>query len=194
MNDDRADWTEAWGLFAGDVGYIWHAPQQVDVVAASLVSCGFQIRQQIIWAKSNMVISRGDYHSKHEPLLYVVRKGKKGHWAGDRKQTTLWDIDKPMKSETGHSTQKPVECMRRPILNNSKPGDLVYEPFSGSGTTLIACEMEGRHCRAIELNPTYVDLAVLRWEKFAGKEATLEATGQTFAEVQAEREAEVEAA
>ncbi len=133
------------------------------------------------------MISRGDYHPKHEPCWYAVRKGGKGHWSGDRKQTTVWDIPKPHKSETGHSTQKPVECMKRPIENNSKPGDYVYEPFSGSGTTIIAAEMTGRRCLAIELNPAYVDVAVRRWEEFTGKTAALEATGQTFQEVQDER-------
>ena len=87
--------------------------------------------------------------------------------------STLWEIAKPLKSETGHSTQKPVECMRRPILNNSKRGDFVYEPFSGSGTTIIAAEQTGRKCLAVELNPVYVDVAVRRWENFSGKKAVL---------------------
>lgn len=90
-------------------------------------------------------------------------------------ETTIWDIPKPMKSETGHSTQKPVECMRRPIQNNSKPGDSIYEPFSGSGTTIIACERTGRSCYAVELNPAYVDVAITRWENFTGQKAVLEA-------------------
>ena len=86
----------------------------------------------------------------------------------------------PQKSETGHSTQKPVECMKRPILNNSSEGQAIYEPFSGSGTTMIACEQTGRHCFAIELNPAYVDMAVERWSRFSGKSATLESTGEAF--------------
>jgi DNA modification methylase len=104
----------------------------------------------------------------------MVRKGGTGHWIADRKQTTLWQIDKPRKSETGHSTQKPVECMKRPIENNSSPGQAVYEPFSGSGTTIIAAEMTGRTCHAIELNPAYIDVAVKRWEDFTGQKATRE--------------------
>ena len=120
-------------------------------------------------------------------MLYAVRDGRTGHWTGDRKQTTLWQIDKPMKSETGHSTQKPVECMKRPIENNSKPGDAVYEPFSGSGTTIIAGEMSGRRVLAIELSPAYVDVAVLRWQNFIGAAAVHEKTGWTFAEVAARR-------
>jgi hypothetical protein len=92
---------------------------------------------------------------------------------GDRKQSTLWKIDKPMKSETGHSTQKPAECMRRPIQNNSSPGQAIYDPFLGSGTTMIACETEGRACFGMELNPAYCDVIVTRWENATGKKAVL---------------------
>ena len=183
MNDDKADWREAWALFPGDVAYVWHAGLFAGVVADSLTACDFALRSQIIWAKSNFAIGRGDYHWSHEPCWYAVRKKGTGHYCGDRKQTTLWQIPKPQKSETGHSTQKPVECMKRPIENNSSPGQAVYEPFSGSGTTIIAGEMTGRHVYAIELNPAYVDVAVKRWQEFTGKEATLEATGATFAQV-----------
>ena len=91
--------------------------------------------------------------------------------------------------KTPHPTQKPVECMKRPIENNSSPGQAVYEPFSGSGTTIIAAEMTGRHCYAIELNPTYVDVAVKRWQDFTGLDATLEGDGRTFNEIAAHREA-----
>src|SRR5690606_20993900 len=92
------------------------------------------------------------------------------------------------RSETGHSTQKPVEAMRRPIENNSSPGQAVYEPFSGSGTTIIAAEMTGRCCYAVEISPTYVDVAIRRWQEFTGEEARLDGDGRTFAEVQAERQ------
>ena len=182
-NDDNADWSEAWALFPGDVAYIWHAGNKAHIVASSLNDAGFNIRAQIIWAKNNMVIGRGDYHPKHEPCWYAVRKGKKGHYCGGRKQTTVWDIDKPMKSETGHSTQKPVECMKRPVENNSSPGQAIYEPFSGSGTTIIACEMTARCCYAMELNPSYVDMAIMRWQNFTGEEAVHEASGRTYSKV-----------
>lgn len=181
LNDDKADWSEAWALFPGDVAYVWHAGNMAHTVAESLVSNGLNIRAQIIWNKSSMVISRGDYHPKHEPCWYAVRKGKVGHYVGGRKQTTVWDIDKPQKSETGHSTQKPVECMKRPIENNSSAGQAVYEPFSGSGTTIIAGEMTGRSIHAIELNPAYVDVAVKRWQEFTGEQAVHAETGKTFA-------------
>ncbi len=186
-NDDNADWREAWALFPGDVAYVWHAGLFAGVVADSLAACGFDLRSQIVWAKNHLAIGRGDYHWQHEPCWYAVRKGKTGHYDGGRKQTTLWEIDKPRKSETGHSTQKPVECMKRPIENNSSPGQAVYEPFSGSGATIIAGEMTGRCVYAIELNPAYVDVAVKRWQDFTGLEAVLDGDGRTFAQVQAER-------
>lgn len=185
-NDDKADWREAWALFPGDVAYVWHDARRAHTVAESLRAAGFEIRSQIIWAKRRPVISRGDYHWQHEPLFYSVRKGRTGHWSGDRKQTTLWQIEH-RKSETGHGTQKPVECMRRPIENNSSPGQAVYEPFCGSGTTIIACEMTGRQCLALELDPTYVDVACKRFMAFAGQHACLEDTGKTFAETAVER-------
>jgi DNA modification methylase len=185
-NDERADWSTAWALFPGNIAYVWHAALQTPTVAASLEQEGFSIRAQIIWAKERLVIGRGDYHWQHEPCWYAVRT--KGHWTGDRKQTTLWTISSGgQDSDTIHSTQKPVECMRRPMLNNSEPGDTVYEPFLGSGTTLIAAETTGRACRAIELDPLYVDVAVTRWQAFTGLHATLEATGQTFVQVAAGR-------
>jgi len=167
MNDDRADWTEAWQLFSGDVAYVWHAGNKAHTVADSLISCGLEIVAQIIWAKNNMVIGRGNYHPKHEPCWYAVRKGGKRNFTDDRTQTTLWEIDKPQKSETGHSTQKPVECMARPIRNHDS--EFVYEPFSGSGTTIIACEQLGRKCRAIEISPAYCAVAIQRWADATGK-------------------------
>lgn len=208
MNDDRADWREVWALFPGSVAYVWHGGLHAGTVEDSLVACKFKIRAQIVWVKSRPALSRGHYHWQHEPALYGVREseaddhwrfvpehelvgyavkdGETADWHGGRKQSTVWFIEH-VKSDTGHGTQKPVEAMRRPIVNNSDPGDPVFEPFSGSGTTIIACEVTGRHCRAIELDPRYVDVDVLRWEAFTGKSAVLEATGQTFAAVRMER-------
>lgn len=208
LNDDRADWREAWALFPGNVVYVWHAGLFADVVADSLRSCRFNIRAQIVWVKTRHVLSRGNYHPQHEPALYGVRddaddgwrfipehevstyavkKGETAQWRGGRKQSTVWFIEH-LKSGTGHGTQKPVQCMQRPIENNSSPGQAVYEPFSGSGTTLIACEMTGRVCHAIELSPTYVDVAVQRWQNFTGKKAVRESDGRTFDEIAATRE------
>ncbi|WP_081969446.1 site-specific DNA-methyltransferase [Paracoccus sanguinis] len=188
LNDDRADWREAWALFPGDVAYVWHGALHATTVADSLIACGFNIRSQIIWAKDRLILSRGDYHWQHEPCWYAVRAKGKGHWAGDRKQTTLWHIShRDQDAETVHGTQKPVECMRRPILNNSSPGQAIYEPFMGSGTTLIAAETTGRTCLGIELNPVYVDVAVERWQNLTGGVAMLEGDGRSFTEIAGER-------
>lgn len=187
-NDDCADWREAWCLFPGEVAYVWCAPGPLNcTVHDSLLAAGIMPRMQIVWVKHQFVLGRGHYHAQHENCWYGVRKGGTAHWAGDRKQSTVWQIDKPVRADTGHSTQKPVECMKRPIENNSSPGQAVYEPFSGSGTTIIAAEMTGRACHAIELNPQYVDVAVKRWQQFTGQDATLEGDGRTFTEVSASR-------
>lgn len=214
LNDDRADWREAWALFPGDVAYIWHAGTYCGAVANSLEACRFKIRAHIVWVKQRHVFGRGDYHFQHEPCYYAVkdgadqqwhfvpehevatytvRDGERGHYEGGRKQSTVWNIEH-VKSETGHGTQKPVEAMKRPIENNSQPGEGVYEPFSGSGTTIIAGEITGRRVYAIELNPAYVDVAVRRWQAFTGLAATLEADGKSFDDVAAERDAERRAA
>jgi DNA modification methylase len=185
-NDDRSDWREAWALFPGDVAYVWHGALHASTVSDSLESCGFEIRSQIVWAKPSLVMGRGHYHWQHEPCWYAVRGT--GHWNGDRKQSTLWHIEnRNQDAETVHSTQKPVECMRRPIANNSSPGQAIYEPFSGSGTTIIAYEKEARIAIAIELEPAYVDVAVTRWQNFTGKQATLDGDGRTYDEIALER-------
>jgi DNA modification methylase len=187
LNDDRADWTEAWAVFPGDVAYVWHASMFTTTVLASLETCGFKHRSMIIWAKDRMTLGRGDYHWQHEPCWYVVREGKTGHWVGGRDKTTVWNIKAREDAGHGHGTQKPVECMKRPIENNSQPGDAVYEPFSGSGTTIIAGEMTGRRVHAVELNPVYVDVAVKRWQAFTGKQAVLAGTDKSFEDVADER-------
>ena len=106
---------------------------------------------------------------------------KKGNWTGDRTQTTLWTIGSGgQDAATKHSTQKPVECMRRPMLNNSSPGQAIYEPFLGSGTTLIAAQSCGRVCLGIEIDPLFVDLAIRRWQSFAGEKARRASDGVDF--------------
>ncbi|KJS44337.1 MAG: DNA methylase [Roseovarius sp. BRH_c41] len=188
LNDDRADWRAAWALFPGDVAYVWHGALHATTVAESLNASGFEIRSQIIWAKDRLVLSRGHYHWQHEPCWYAVRGT--GHWSGDRKQSTLWSIpNRDQDAATVHGTQKPVECMRRPILNNSSPGQAIYEPFCGSGTTMIAAETTGRACHAMELDPAYVDVIVQRWEQFTGETAHLEADGRSFGDLSVERAA-----
>ena len=185
-NDDQADWGAAWALFPGDIAYIWHGALHSTTVADSLAANGFVIRAQIVWAKERLVLGRGDYHWQHEPCWYAVRD--KGNWTGDRKQTTLWTIPSGgQDSKTMHGTQKPVECMRRPMVNNSNPGHAVYDPFLGSGTTLIAAETSGRVCFGMELERRYVDVALRRWQAFTGKTACLLGDGRSFEVIAAER-------
>lgn len=167
QNDDRADWTDAWLLSPCDVAYIWHAGIYAGEVALSLLNANLFIRSQIVWVKQQFVLSRGAYHWQHEPCWYAVRKGRNAHWIGDRKQSTFWQIanNNPFGNSTekeqtwGHGTQKPVECMARPMRNHE--GD-VYEPFSGSGTTFVAAEQLSRTCYGIEIDPKYVAVILER--------------------------------
>lgn len=178
-NDNRIDWFDAWSLFPGDVVYCWHADRHASSVQKSLESAGFEIRSQVIWAKSRFAISRGHYHWQHEPCWYGVRIGATAGWVGDRSQTTLWTIELDQNVVGGHSTQKPLECMARPIRNHE--GD-VYDPFIGSGTTLVACEQLGRRCYGMEIEPAYCDVIVQRWERLTGKTAVLERSAVAVAD------------
>jgi DNA modification methylase len=199
-NDDRVDWKEAFELFGGDVAYVWHAGLYAGEVAASLRQCGFEIRCQIVWSKPHFVLSRGHYHWQHEPCWYVIRRGRTAHWCGDRRQSTLWEVSnlnpfggRSTEEVTGHGTQKPMELMRRPILNHTQRGAVVYDPFLGSGTTLMAAEDTGRICYGLEIQPAYADVIVLRWQNLTGKRAVLEGDSRTFDAVRAERAPESEA-
>tara|TARA_Y100000593_G_scaffold16178_1_gene32058 strand:- start:462 stop:1673 length:1212 start_codon:yes stop_codon:yes gene_type:complete len=168
-NDDNSDWYESFSLFLGNVAYVWHADRYAVPAIMALEKCDFEIRIQIIWSKPRFVISRGHYHYRHEPCWYSVRKGKKADLVGDRSQSTIWEIaQKYDDSDKTHSTQKPVECMWRPIKNHE--GD-VYDPFCGTGTTIIAAEQLGRKCYAMEIEPKYVDVAVKRWENLTNRKA-----------------------
>lgn len=191
LNDDIADWRDAWALFPGDVAYVWYGSLYAAIVVASLEACSFDLRAQIIWAKKSLVMGRGHYHWQHETCCYMVRAGAPERWVGPRKESTLWHIatqgDAAADAATQHSTQKPVECMLRPMANSSKAGDAVYEPFSGSGSTLIAGEISGRQVYAMELSPAYVDVAVRRWQAFTGLLATLEADDATMDDIAAAR-------
>ena len=179
-NDDKIDWSDAFKLFNGNVAYVWHAGKYTKQVQEGLENIGYEVINQIIWVKPHFILSRGDYHWKHEPCLYVVKKGEKHNFVGDRSQTTVWDIagmncfggsnDKADK-RTGHGTQKPIECMKRPIKNNSKKGENIYDCFGGSGSTLIACEQTGRNCYMMELDEDYTSKIIERWENLTGKVA-----------------------
>ena len=165
VNDDKSDWSAAWKLVPGDVIYSWHPPGATSLIhAAALQDSGFVLRMQIIWAKSNFPIRRGDYHVQHEPCWYGVRKGKPSLRKDDRTQTTLWKINLDKNVEGGHSTQKPIECMARPIRNHE--GDC-YDPFIGSGTTMVAAEQLGRICYGMEISPAYVAVCLERLSQMA---------------------------
>ncbi len=176
-NDDQADWRITYSLFNGSVAYIWHSGKHSALVSRNLEDCDYEIISQIIWAKQHFALSRGDYHWKHEACWYAVKKGHSHNFKGDRKQTTVWDIanlnafgkSKEEDKRTEHSTQKPLECMGRPIQNHTEKGDWIYDPFIGSGTTLIAAEGLGRKCIGIELSPAYCDVIVKRYINFMGK-------------------------
>ena len=175
-NDDKASWKEAWDLFPGVVAYVWHGALHSTTVALDLMGSKFEIRAQIIWAKPSLVIGRGAYHWQHEPCWYGSRGTAK--WNGDRKQSTVWNIPNMHRTQgdvddgkTMHGTQKPVECMARPIRNHGGKDDDVYDPFLGSGTTLVACEQLGRTCYGMEISPQYCQVIIDRWEKLTGQKA-----------------------
>lgn len=190
-NDDRVDWLDTYSLFQGNIAYIWHSAKFTHVIAKNIEDCGFDLISQIIWAKQHFAISRGDYHWKHEPCWYAVRKSSTHNWQGARDQSTIWEIDNNLSQSrgneketlTGHGTQKPIECMLRPIINNSCRGEYIYDPFGGSGTTLIACEKSSRKCLMMELDPKYCDVIVKRWQECTGKKATLEGSNLSFEEI-----------
>ena len=161
-NDDSVDWSAAWILFTGDVAYIYHSGVFTSTVQVSLENTGFKMRAQIIWAKDRMALSRGDYHWQHEPCWYAVRDGKPGHRNNDRKQTTLWQIPARDDSGHGHSTQKPLECMARPMRNHEAPE--VYDPFLGSGSTMVAAQNLQRKCYGIEISPAYCAVILERMQ------------------------------
>jgi site-specific DNA-methyltransferase (adenine-specific) len=164
---------------SGAVFYIWHAESEGYNFRGACFDAGWQVRQCLIWRKNVMVMGRQDYHWRHEPCLYGW-KGGAGHlWASDRKQTTILDFDRPTRN-LEHPTMKPVALFEYQLLNNTKGGDLCLDLFGGSGTTLIACEKNGRYARIMELDPKYCDVIVRRWQAFTGKQAVLESTGQPF--------------
>lgn len=155
----------------GAVFYIWHADTEGYNFRGACKDVGWKIRECLIWNKNTMVMGRQDYHWKHEPCLYGWKEGT--HlWASDRKQTTILNFDRPIKSDM-HPTMKPVALFDYQIKNNTKKGDIVLDTFSGSGTTIIACEQNGRIAYCMELDPKYCDVIVRRWENLTGEKAVL---------------------
>jgi DNA modification methylase len=176
INDDRASWRDAWSLFGGDVAYVWHASLFTSVVLADLEAVGLRRVSMIIWKKPYATFSMANYHWQHEPCWYCVRPSGSRNWVGSPKESTVWDMTQPKdpygrsgEDKTPHPTQKPVEAMARPMRNHDAP--LVYDPFLGSGTTMIAAEQLGRKCYGMEISPAYCDVIVKRWETLTGRKA-----------------------
>src|SRR5438477_1060496 len=194
-SDTRADWSDAFALVPSlEAAYVWHASRFTSEVLAGLLRIGFLYPQQIIWNKGRTVLTRTLYWFQHEPCWFVRKKN--APWFGKAgENSTIWDSPSPKfimggskEEKYDHPTQKPVDLMRRPILNHTKRGELVYEPFLGSGTTLAAAELTERVCCGMELDPKYVDVVVQRWQTLSGKKAKLEGDGRTFDEIAAERQ------
>jgi hypothetical protein len=185
--DTRADWSEAFALVPSlEVAYVWHASKFTREVLDGLLRIGFVHHQQIIWDKGRAVLTRTHYWFAHEPCWYVRKKN--APWYGKAgENSTIWNSPSPKfimggsgEEKYDHPTQKPVALMRKSILNHTKRGEFVYDPFLGSGTTLAAAEITGRVCCGLELDPKYVDVVVQRWQGLSGELATLEGDGHTF--------------
>jgi len=163
----------------GAVFYIWHADSEGFNFRGACRDVGWKVRECLIWVKSSLVLGRQDYHWKHEPCLYGWKDGAAHLWMSDRCQTTVMEFDKPSRNGV-HPTMKPVELFEYQMMNNTKQCDVVLDLFGGSGTTLIAAEKNNRKAMLMELDPSYCDVIVRRWQDFTGKTATNEATGEAF--------------
>jgi DNA modification methylase len=151
--------------------YLWHPMLTQGTFFAAAAAADILIHRQIIWVKPSLVFGRGDYHWRHELCFYGWRRGFRPEFYGERNQTTIWEVGR--ENDKVHPTQKPVELFVIPIRNHTKPGDVVYEPFAGSGSQFIAAEREGRKCYGLELEPKYVNVILSRWEAETGKQAQL---------------------
>ena len=159
--------------------YVAMSSSELDVLQSAFREAGGKWSTFVIWAKNTFSLGRADYQRPYEPILYGWPAGATRHWCGDRDQSDVWQIKKPHKNDL-HPTMKPVELVERAIRNSSRPGNVVLDPFGGSGTTLIAAEKSGRLARLIELDPKYVDVIVRRWQDWTGKQATRESDGLAF--------------
>ena len=159
--------------------YVAMSSSELDVLQAAFRAAGGKWSTFIIWAKNTFTLGRADYQRQYEPILYGWPEGAQRHWCGDRDQGDVWNIKKPQKNDL-HPTMKPVELVERAIRNSSRPGNVVLDPFGGSGTTLIAAEKSGRLARLVELDPKYADVIVRRWQEWTGKQATRDSDGALF--------------
>jgi DNA modification methylase len=177
--DTRVDWADAFALVPSlTVGYVWHADVHSPAVAAGLERIGFETVCLVIWDKGLFAIGRSWYHWGHEPCWVVRRKGSKAPFLGSRDQSTVWRAPSPKMLMAGsdepkldHPTQKAVVLFETPIANHLRKGEAVYDPFLGSGTTLVAAERLGRRCYGLEIDPRYAQVAIERWQAFTGQTA-----------------------
>lgn len=165
-------------LQPGSAVYVVHADTLGAVVRQAFPDAGIRIASCLIWAKPSPVLGRGDYHWQHEPILYGVKRGGRHRWHGDRRETTVWQIPGPMRSGAAdpggfHPHQKPVALIERALRNSTLPGELVIDPFVGSGTAIIAAERTDRRCLGVELDPIRAGVALARWERYTGQAAEL---------------------
>ncbi|TCS99136.1 DNA modification methylase [Tepidimonas ignava] len=173
--------------------YVAMSSSELDTLQAAFRAAGGKWSTFIIWAKNTFTLGRSDYQRQYEPILYGWPEGATRHWCGDRDQGDVWHFNKPQKNDL-HPTMKPVELVERAIRNSSRPGDVVLDPFGGSGTTLIAAEKAGRVARLIELDPKYVDVIVRRWQDYTGEQATRAADGVAFDDLSGVGESRIEVA
>jgi len=165
--------------------YVFHADTEGVNFRRALVEAGWKLAQCCVWVKQTLVLGRQDYHWQHEPILYGWKPGASHRWFTDRKQTTVWNFDKPARSKE-HPTMKPVDLISYPILNSSRNGDIVVDTFGGAGSTLIACAKHGREARLLEIDPKYCDVIIRRWQEWSGKQAVNE-ENRSFEEVSLDR-------
>ena len=156
----------------GAAFYIWHADNEGYNFHSACFNTGWKVRQCLIWVKNSAVFGRKDYHIQHEPCLYGWKEGAAHLWTSDRKQTTILNFDRPTRNKE-HPTMKPVKLFDYLIKNNTRRNDIVLDLFAGSGTTLIACEQNGRVSYNMELDPRYVDVIIKRFENLTGEKAVL---------------------
>jgi DNA modification methylase len=165
--------------------YCWHASRRQAMLEGVWAELSTLLHQQIVWVKSRPVLGRFVYMHQHEPCLFGWPKGHKppvktDYPEGESQPTTVWDIPSSEVETLEHPTSKPVRIFTIPIEIHTQPGNVCYEPFSGSGSQIIAAERTGRRCFALELSPLFVDVAVRRWQAFTGEQATLEGDGREF--------------
>ncbi|MGD0121444.1 MAG: DNA methyltransferase [Candidatus Limnocylindrales bacterium] len=180
--DTRVDWSEAFALVPSlQVGYVWHAGVHAGTVAAGLERIGFQIVSQVVWDKGRFALSRGWYHWSHEPCWVVRKRGAAVPFRGERNQATIWRALSPKMAGLGgeakcdHPNQKPVALFEIPIANHLAGSDALYDPFAGSGTSIIAAERLGRRAYAMEIDPKFAQITIERWQSYTGAAAVREA-------------------